>query len=205
MTTTRTTTAPPDPTTSSPPDPTDLADLFPDGVATASELLALGVSGEEVAARCRAPARWQRLLPGVLLLAGTRATRVQLVRAALRYAGEGAVVTGLDALRLHGMRALPAAGPVRVLVDRRVEQTSRVRFTRTRCPPPPVLLRGLPTAPLARAAADAVRGLDQPWQVRAVLAEVVHRDGVRVADLRLLLSRGPEPVRQILAQLAGGA
>ncbi|MFC5052520.1 hypothetical protein [Saccharothrix xinjiangensis] len=182
-----------------------MADLFPHGVATASELLALGLTGEEVAARCRAPARWQRLLPGVLLLAATQATRVQLVQAALRYAGEGAVVTGPDALRLHGMRALPAVGPVRVLVDRCVEQTPRVRLIRTRRPPPPVVRRGFPTAPLARAAADAVRNLDQPGEMRAVLAEVVHRGGVRVAELRLLLSRGPEPARQVLAQLAGGA
>lgn len=183
-------------------DLTALAALFPHRVATASELLGLGLTGEDLAVRTRPGGRWQYLLPGILLLARTPPTRAQWVQAALRYAGPGAVLTGRDALRLHGMQVLPAVGPVQVLVDRPVEPTSRVRLTRTRCPPAPVLRRGFPTAPPARAAADAVRTMERPEAIRAVLSEVVHRGGVRVAELRLLLSRGPEPARRVLAELA---
>ncbi|QFZ22593.1 hypothetical protein [Saccharothrix syringae] len=183
-------------------DLTALATLLPHRVTTTSDLLALGLTSEDLITRCRPRGLWRPLLPGVLLLSSAPPTRAQLVQAALRYAGAGAVLTGRDALQLHGMRVLTATGPVHVLADRQVESTSRVRVTRTRYPPVPELRGGFPVAPPARAAADAVRLLDRPDEIRAVLAEAVHRGGARVAELRLLLSRGPEPARQALAELA---
>lgn len=181
-----------------------LGGLFPQRVATASELLGLGLPSGELAVRCRPQGPWQQLLPGILLLARTPPTRAQLVRAALRYGGPKTLLTGVDALQLHGLRALPATGPVQVLVDRPVEPTARVLITRIRHLPDPVLRRGFLTAPLARAAVDAARALRLRDDIRAVLTEAVRYGGVPVAELRPSLCRGPEPVREVLAELADG-
>ncbi|WP_367136677.1 hypothetical protein [Saccharothrix sp. HUAS TT1] len=181
-----------------------LAGIFPQRVATASELLTLGLPGETLATRCRPNGPWQHVLPGILLLSRTPPSRAQLVRAALRYSGPEALLTGLDALQLHGMRALPATGPVQVLVNRAVEPTPRIRITRTRCLPDPVLRRGFLTVPLARAAVDAARSLRTRDDIRAVLTEVVRQGGVQVADLKPGLVRGSEPARQVLAELTAG-
>lgn len=181
-----------------------LGGLFPHRVATASELLALGLPSGELAVRCRPHGPWQHVLPGILLLARTPPSRAQLVRAALRYGGPEALLTGLDALQLHGMRALPATGPVQILVTRPIEAAAKVRITRVRRPPDPVLRRGFLTAPLARAAVDAAKALRVRDDVRAVLTEVVRHGGVPVSDLRPGLARGPEQARQVLSELADG-
>jgi hypothetical protein len=181
-----------------------LGGLFPGRVATASELLGLGLPTGELGVRCRPRGPWQHLLPGILLLARTPPTRAQLVRAALRYGGPRTLLTGVDALQLHGMRALPATGPVQILVDRPVEPTDKVRVTRVRRLPEPVLRKGFLTAPLGRAAVDAAGALCVRDDIRIVLTEVVRHGGVPVADLRPWLSRGSDQVRQVLAELADG-
>ncbi|MEU4739840.1 hypothetical protein AB0G02_05150 [Actinosynnema sp. NPDC023658] len=181
-----------------------LGGLFPHRVATASELLSLGLPSGELAVRCRPRGPWQHVLPGILLLARTPPTRLQLVRAALRYGGPGTLLTGPDALQLHGMRALPAAGPVQILVTRAIEPAAGIRITRTRQLPDPVLRRGFLTVPLARAAVDTAKALRARDDIRAVLTEVVRHGGVPVADLRPGLARGSEPARQVLSELADG-
>ncbi|GAA1335896.1 hypothetical protein [Saccharothrix algeriensis] len=182
-----------------------LAALFPHRVCTAAELLGLGLPDAALAARCRPGGPWQHVLPGVLLLSRRPPSRPQLAQAALRHAGPGAQLTGLDALHLHGMRAVPAAGPVRVLSARPAGSTERVRVTRVRELPPPVLRKGFLTAPLPRAAVDAAKTLLPDREaVRAVLTEVVRRGGVRVAELAAGLSRGAEPMRQVLRDLSDG-
>ncbi|GAB2986034.1 hypothetical protein [Saccharothrix stipae] len=181
-----------------------LGGLFPHRVATTSELLGLGLPSEELAVRCRPHGPWQHVLPGILLLARTPPSRAQLVRAALRYGGPETLLTGLDALQLHGMRALPATGPVQILVNRPLEPAAGVRITRTRRAPDPVLRRGFLTAPLAKAAVDAAKVLRSRDDVRAVLTEVVRHGGVAVADLGPGLARAGEPARQVLAELSDG-
>ena len=181
-----------------------LGGLFPQRVATASELLTLGLPSEELALRCRPQGPWQHVLPGILLLARTPPTRAQLVRAALRYGGPQTLLTGVDALQLHGLRALPATGPVEILVNRPLEPAAKVRVTRVRRLPDPVLRRGFLTAPLARAAVDTARALRLPDEIRAVLTEVVRHGGVPVADLRQGLARASEPARRVLSELADG-
>ncbi|MFJ6672554.1 hypothetical protein ACIQMJ_15715 [Actinosynnema sp. NPDC091369] len=181
-----------------------LGGLFPQRVATASELLALGLPSAELALRCRPQGPWQHLLPGILLLSRTPPSRAQLVRAALRYGGPQTLLTGVDALQLHGLRALPATGPVQILVNRPLEPAAKVRITRIRHLPDPVLRRGFLTAPLARAAADTARVLRLPDDIRAVLTEVVRHGGVPVSELRRGLARASEQVRHVLAELADG-
>src|SRR4051794_30660598 len=88
---------------------------FPDGVIRRRDLLAAGVSQHSVATRCRPGGPWQLLLPGVLLLANSPPTRRQRLRAALLYAGEDAVITGVHALQEHAL-AVAGTEDVHVLV-----------------------------------------------------------------------------------------
>lgn len=161
-----------------------LSALFRHGVATVTELLHLGLSAALLHLRCRRGGPWQRLLPGILLLSGSPPTRAQRIQGALRYAGAHALLTGLDALHLHGIHTVPAAGPVHVLVPhrRQLDAPPEVRVTRTRTMPNPVLRSSFLTAPPSRAVLDAASHLP-PEAQRAVLAQTI-RAGTNPADLR---------------------
>ncbi|WP_309116619.1 hypothetical protein [Saccharothrix sp.] len=178
-----------------------LAALFPHQVATAADLITLGLDQEELADRRRSR-EWQPLLPGVLLLTRKPPTRLQRVQAALRYAGPGALLTGLDALHLHGLRTVPTTGQIMVLTTRPVEPTDDVKPLRPRTALEPVLRKGFPTAPLIRAVADTTRFTTCPHALRAVLTDAVHRGGIPPTDLMRLLSKRGEAVRHILTDLS---
>lgn len=185
-----------------------LATLFRHGVAGVAELVHIGVACKIVHGRCLPGGPWQRLLPGILLLGKAPPSRTQLVQAALRYARPDAIVTGLDALRLHGMNSLPSDGPVHLLVPhpRQVGGTSGVRAERTHRLPRPVLRQGFLVAPLDRAALDATRRMKSRADVRAVLTEVVRRGGVTLRALHEELdeanARGSALPREVLAELS---
>ncbi len=178
-----------------------LATLFRHGVATTTELLQLGLSSTLLHLRCRLGGPWQRLLPGVLLLSGSPPTRTQRVQGALRYAGPNTLLTGLDALHLHGIRTVPAAGPVHVLIPhrRQLEAPPEIRVTRTRGMPNPMLRNNFLTAPPSRAVLDAARHLPLAAQ-RAVLAETI-RAGTDPTDLH---PRGSPTLRAALTALPPG-
>jgi len=178
-----------------------LSALFRHGVATMSELLELGISSALLRLRCRRGGPWQHLLPGILLLSGSPPTRAQRVQAALRFAGPNTVLTGLDALHLHGIRTVPATGPVHVLVPHRraIEAPPEIRVTRTRGLPDPVLRNDFLTAPPSRAALDAARHLP-PAAQRAILAETI-RAGT---DPTTLNPRGSPTLQATLATLPPG-
>ncbi|MCS7478365.1 hypothetical protein ACFFQW_10105 [Umezawaea endophytica] len=178
-----------------------LATLFRHGVATVVELLHLGLSSTLLHLRCGRGGPWQYLLPGILLLSGSPPTRTQRVQAALRYTGPHTLLTGLDALHLHGIRAVPATGPVHVLIHhrRRIQAPPELRVTRTRGLPNPMLRNNFLTAPPARAALDAARHLT-PAAQRAVLAETI-RAGT---DPTTLHPRASPTVRAALTALPPG-
>ncbi|MET8976170.1 hypothetical protein ABZX85_11185 [Streptomyces sp. NPDC004539] len=173
-------------------------------VLTAAQLRALGVSRAETNMRCRPGGPWQQLLPGVYALHSSRLTGEERVKGALLYAardgkggggrgsavpsqgvagvaGAEAMVTGLAALWLHGFHSAPSLAEqeyVDVLVPRlrRLRSTGYARIVRAAAPPTPVLLMGVPVAPVARALADAVAEIDDAGVVRLLMAEAV-RDG----------------------------
>jgi hypothetical protein len=183
-----------------------LASLFRHGVAGVAELVHIGVTTKIVQGRCLPGGPWQRLLPGILLLGKAPPSRTQLVQAALRYARPDAILTGLDALRLHGMNSLPSNGPVHVLVPHQVSGAPGVRAERTHRQPNPVLRQGFLVAPLARAAMDTARRLKTDADVRAVFTEVVRRGGVTLRALHEELeesgTRGSALPRQVLDELS---
>lgn len=188
-----------------------LGDLFPHRIATAAELIGLGLTGRLVKRRCGPGGPWRCVHPGVLLLSPSRPTREQLVQAALRYAGREALVTGQDALQLHGVRAARPGEPVHVLVPsaRSVRAPSSVLVERTGCPPRPILRAGFPTVPLVRAVVDAARRADSAAWVCHLLTEVLGSGAVRLEELRAQLAvaggTGLRQVQHVLRDLSAEA
>jgi hypothetical protein len=140
-------------------------------------LEAIGVPRRSISRRCRTSGPWRRLLPGVVLLGNSEPTEEQRIRAAILYGGHGAMLTGLWALRRNGLRRLPLAGDVHVLVPATssvtssafvvVERTTRLPAAHTRL--------GVPVAPVYRAVLDAARRLSDFDAVLAMMSEAIQR------------------------------
>src|SRR6185369_3721212 len=109
--------------------------------------------------RCLPGGPWRRLLPGVILLHPTEPTDEQRLRAALIRGGDSALLTGLWALRRHGLRQIPEPDDVHILVPdaREITSSGFVLVERTTRLPGSVTRGGLPLAPVYRAALDAAR------------------------------------------------
>ena len=132
--------------------------------------------------RIRPGGPWQRLLPGVYLTVTGTPTRRQREIAALRYAGPGAVITGIAALRRHGVR-VPENSIITVLIPRgrAREDRSFVRvWPTTRMPEYRLVDGAVEYTMAARAIADAARELESFRDYRAVLADAVQRRRCKV-------------------------
>ena len=182
-----------------------------DGVIGARRLVDLGVPESTVYRRCRPGGPWQLLLPAVVLLSTGTPTRDQLVAGALRYAGDGALVTGLEACRRHGVRRGPASdGTVHLLVphDRQVQSSRYAVVERTRRLPAAVVRSGLPLAPAGRATVDAGRRLSAPGEVTELMADAVQRGLCTVRELAVEVDdaqrRGTAVPRRILHDVQDG-
>ncbi len=172
--------------------PDEYAALCGAMVVRVSQLESLGLARSTIAQRCRAGGPWQRMLPGIVMLSNGPPRRADRRRAALLYAGDDAVLTGADALELHGMERMPRpSGPVHLLVseDQRRAGSGRVLAERTARLPVPHPGRW-PLAPLVRATLDFTRRTGDRDQVRAVIAEVVQRGRCTPADLGAELEAG---------------
>lgn len=183
-----------------------------DSIATHAELAALGVP-RGTTTRWAASGPWQRVLPGVI--AGHRGllSLHQRRRSALAYVGAGAVISGEHALDLHGITGNRIAVPEAILVllpwERKRLSTGFVTVERTERLPRPVLRRGLPVAPPARAAADAARhggaGVDH---IRELFGATLHQGRCTVPELHDEVHHGPRQrtagARRVLLEVAGG-
>jgi hypothetical protein len=173
------------------------------GLVTSAQLAELGItSGAQ--ARRTVGGMWTRVLPGVHLVDGGDPNRLQREYAAFLYAGPGARVTGLTALRHHRTQSLGlqlvrpadsiAVDPVHLLIDRarRRISTGYARIERTMRLPDPVRVPGVPMllAPVARAVADACRRMRSASDVNALVSEVVRRQMCSVDELRVELDLG---------------
>ncbi|MBC9724473.1 hypothetical protein [Streptomyces sp. TRM68367] len=201
---------------------------------TTAQLREHGVTAAEAAEQCRAGGPWQQLLPGVVLLHPGPPTNEERLHAVLMYAARErtasvpaqpgaqglpsayaeAMITGLAALTLHGFSSAPpllSLDTIDVLVPRlrRLRSTGCARIVRTPALPRPDQVTGLPVAPVPRALADAVAGLQDAGAVRRLLTEAV-RGGhcepsavVRALNQARLLSR-PHVVDAVDSLLAEG-
>ncbi|WP_295140518.1 hypothetical protein [Saccharopolyspora sp.] len=163
-------------------------------VITVRELDQLGVPRQTVFYRASDAGSWTRLLPGVMLLRSGEATTEQRYAAALRYAGDGSMITGLAGCALHGIRRRPETDAVHVLIPVARKRASKgfVEVERTERLPTAVIRSGFRVAPLVRALLDAARQLTSLDEVRALLAEAVQRGMVTPAALAAELAAGSQ-------------
>jgi hypothetical protein len=196
----------------------DLRAAFPEGVATAKQLVAAGVPVRTVYHRCLEGGPWQSPLPGVVFLFTGRPDRRQSVLAAVLLGGPDAVVTGVEACRRHGIRRGPAGRPgerdaleqVHLLVPerRQVRSVGYVHVERTARLPAPVLRDRVPLAPATRAATDAARRLRTAGEIAELLSDAVQRKLCTPASLGHELDagsrRGTALPRRVLREVADG-
>jgi hypothetical protein len=183
----------------------------PDGLVLVRDLLALGVPSSTIAYRCRKNGGpWWRPLLGLVALARGTLTVHQRLVAALLVAGDDAVVTGLAACRLHGLRNVPEHEDVHVLLPHEHRRLSEgfLLVERTERMPTVRVLDGIRCAALHRAVLDAARRMTHVDAVRALLCEAVQRRMVTVAALRAELEagscRGTALVRSVIVELEDG-
>lgn len=181
------------------------------GVIRVQRLLALGVPEATSYRRCQPGGPWQWLLPGIVLLSNGEPTRRQQIEAALLHGGPEAILTGCQAVRLHGLTQVPDNERIHVLVP----QASHIRSARfaaverTIHLPDAVQRHGLRLAPIERAVLDAARRWRRLDKVRALLTEAVQRGRCRPEDLLTELDsgsrRGSALPRRVLAEIDKGA
>jgi hypothetical protein len=175
------------------------------GLATVSQLLALGMSRSAIRTRLRRD--WMFVLPRVVASSRRPLDDHQRLVAALLFAGPDAVIGSLTAAAWHGVEAARTDRKVRLLVpaSRRLVPQGFVVVRRTRRPDdrswsrPPLTI-----ASPARAVADAAREAGDE-RARALVVEAVQRRIVTVAALRHELHAGPGAGSQRLRRALAGA
>lgn len=182
--------------------------VFDHLVAPVRELHALGISTHAIYERCQPGGPWQRIEPNLILLTDEPPNRTQRIHAALTAAGSKAVLTGVDALKLHGMSGARLISAIHVLVPARQRQPGLVDgvfFERTHQLPEPLHINGFPVAPLPRATVDTVRRTKRSDLVEDLLAETIYKGKITPATLRDELERhGPKGIalpRRKLAEI----
>ncbi len=182
-----------------------------DDVIHVCSLIRLGLAETTIYRRCRDGGPWTLMAPATVRLSTGTATRRQLVRAGLVYAGDRAVLTGLDAARAHQLRRgeLPPAVHLLIPASMRVQSTPTIRIERTARLRPPLLRDDLPVAPVERCVLDAVRRMRSRSDIAAILTEPVQRRMVLVDTLREELDagnrRGSAIPRAVLGAIEDGA
>jgi hypothetical protein len=156
--------------------------------------------------------RWQRILPGLYAGFTGELTLEQRRHAAYLFAGPSAQITGIAALRWHGLRYLPPDDRVHVLLPEGRHRGSYGFVRLQRANHLDALARpvnGYVVCSVARAVADACRGLEDLQAVRAIVAEAVQRGLTSVPALEQELRRAGRHrtrlLRVALTEVAGGA
>jgi len=181
--------------------------VFDHQVAPLRELHALGISTHTIYERCQPGGPWQRIEPNLILLTDEPPNRTQRIHAALKAAGNGAILTGVDALKLHGLSGAKLTSSIHVLIPPRRQPglVDGVYYERTHQLPDPLHLKGFPVAPLPRATVDTVRRTKAPSLVEELLSETIRKGKITPATLRDELDRlGPKGValpRRKLAEI----
>jgi hypothetical protein len=181
------------------------------GLAARAQLIELGVPPSTIRLREGPGGPWRRVLKGVCASRQEALDGLGRIRAALLYAGPGAVVTGLAALRAHRVAAvLPGDPHIKVLIPhgRRRQSHGFVLIGRTTRPPEPVRIEGCGVAPLPRAAVDACLDLKDKEYVRSIINELVYSRRCTAAELCAELSahqmQRSARMRAVLAEFSAG-
>jgi hypothetical protein len=180
------------------------------GLVTYGQLRDAGVSSATISHRTRTGGPWQRLLPGIYLVTQAAPTLVQRRRAALLYAGDPSLLTGVVGLAIHGLRYLPAdpeTALVHVLIphERRRTSVGLALVERTRRFPDGPDPRLGPVAPIARCLFDASRRYNHVRNTRAMILEAVQRGLVDNAELASEVGDGQRRWTAILRRVVNDA
>ena len=184
-----------------------------ESVISQSQTAACGMTRPALRHRIRPGGPWQEVLPRVYLAVTGSPTVLQKEVAAILYAGPHSLLTGLAALRRHGL-TVPATDEIDVLIP--ASQACHARqshaFVTVRSTvrmPVPICYQGVVQYALPeRALADAARELHSFRQVRALVADAVQQRTCRLDLLQQELAQGPRRgsawLRRSLAEVAGG-
>ncbi|HUQ59718.1 hypothetical protein [Lentzea sp.] len=170
------------------------------GVISAGTLRSPGVPNPWL--KCRPGGPWQRMHSGVVLLHNGPPTRDQHLTAALMRAGPGAVVTGAEACRRHG---LPARGTeIHVLVPGSVRGSGSLIVERASLMPPACDVGGFPVVSAARAVVDACRQMRSADEATGLVAAAIQRGRCTPSSLAAEARTnryGTKLVRSVLKEL----
>jgi hypothetical protein len=190
-------------------------------VVTQSQVVACGMTRKALQYRLRPGGPWRELLPRTYLAVTGTPTPAQKEVAAVLYAGRDrvlsagrdSVLTGLAALRRHGLK-VPVIEEISILIPAgQASQGRRSRAFVTVRPtvrmPAPVCYKGVVQYALPeRALADATRELHNFREVRALVADAVQRRRCRLDVMQEEVARGPRRgsawLRRSLAEVSGG-
>lgn len=179
-------------------------------IITRRQALACGVTASALRHKLRQEGPWRKILPGVYTTVTGTITADQREMAALLYAGPRAVITGAVAVRRHRLQCA-GLNEVDVLVPVGVRRQSAgfVRIQHTaRMPENVWSTGGIRFVPLARAVADAARGMKRFDDVQAVVCEAVQRGRCTLEELITELNAGPTPgsrwLREALVEISAG-
>lgn len=179
-----------------------------DGLVTRSQALDELSVGE---LRTRLSRSWAIVLPGVYATFRAQLTQRQRCRAALLYAGEDAQLADTTALGRYGVRYLPTAHEIHVLIPATQHRLSRgfVVVRRTHRLPAPRVIEGSPYCPPERALVEVAARLGQPQTAHAILADAVSRGiattELLVAEVEHITGRGAGIARRAVLEIAIGA
>lgn len=159
------------------------------GLITAAQLSVIGIPNSTLAKRIRTGGRWRRILPGIYYAGSSDLGIEQREQAGLLFAGNWAVLTGVSALRRHGVRYLPgyaADRPVHtaIPVTRHRKSAGFVVVERTQRPPRSSAIEGLDCATAARAVVDAGCRITDRRETRAMVLETVQTGLVSIPELQ---------------------
>jgi hypothetical protein len=163
------------------------------GVLSREQVLGCGMTEKALRCALGRPGGWQILLPGVYLTAPGKLSHDQRDMAALLYAGVGSVITGIAALRRHGIACIDH-GVVEVLVpgNEHRKPTKFVRILRThRMPERYRIDRNIRFVYLPRAVGDAARTCDDFREVEALVCATIQQGSCTVDMLASELREGP--------------
>jgi hypothetical protein len=179
-------------------------------VISRGQALKCGMTRSTIEYRLRSDGPWRQILPGVYLTVTGTVTTEQRETAALLYAGPQSVITGPVAIRRHNLRC---AGlnvlDVLIPADVHRKSTGFVQIQRTIRMPGNLYTTGpIRFASLARAVADAARGMTRFSDVQALVCEAVQRGRCTLEQLVAELNDGPSAgtrwYRMALAEVGEG-
>ncbi|HVX43746.1 MAG TPA: DUF559 domain-containing protein [Mycobacteriales bacterium] len=180
-----------------------------DNVVSISDLRAAGMRLRTIERRVKT-GRWQRVLPGVVVLHSGPLTRQQWRRSALAYGGPTAVLSHYTAALLHGLRVTRREQVEATIAHGLTRRsTDAVRFHQSRTLARRVVRHGLPCTTVARTVIDVGCSMKARDDVRALVSDSVQRGLTSVRALLEAADRAPRHGRGLLTatleEIAAGA